>query len=99
MRVKDQVAVALVGIGLLCVLMDLDNAHVDAAGPVLERAVEQQVAETVRLAVDLQRLVVDMLAAGREVDAQQFGVRSLIHHVKVEEGLGQAAAPTDLDPA
>ena len=30
---------------------------------------------------------------------KQFGVRTGVHHVQVEEGLSQAAAPTDLDPA
>ena len=52
-----------------------------------------------RRAVNLQRLVVDVLAAGREVDAQQFGMAARAHQVHIEEGLGQAAAPTDLDPA
>ena len=76
-RVQNQVAVALIGVGLLRTLVHLDDAHVDAARLVLERAVEEQVAEAVRRAVNLQRLVVDMLAADREVDAQQLGVSAL----------------------
>ena len=98
-RVEDEIAVALVGIRLLRARENLDDAHVDAAALVLERAIEEQVAETVRRAVNLERLMVDVLVADGEIDAQQLGMAARALQVHIQEGLGEAAAPAHLDPA
>ena len=71
--VQNQIAVALECIGLLSFVQDFDDAHVDIAGSILERSVEKQIAEATGCAVDLQRLVVDVLLAGGEVDAASPG--------------------------
>jgi hypothetical protein len=55
--------------------------------------------KAVRRAVNLQRLVVDVLVADWEVDAEQFGVAASAHQVDIQERLGQAAAPAHLNPA
>lgn len=96
--IQDQIAVALEGVSLLCAGQHFDDAHVDAASAMFEGTIEQQVTEAVGNAVQLQRLVVNVLAAGGEVEPQQFAMSAFAAHVQVEEGFGQAAAPTHLNP-
>ena len=48
--------------------------------------------------MQLQRLVVNMLPPRGEVQPQQFAMPALALQVQVEEGFGQTAAPTHLDP-
>ena len=74
---QDQVAVLLVGVGLLRALVDLDQTGVDRAGAVLERALELQVAGRVRRLVQLPGVVVEELVAVGEEDAEHLGQRVL----------------------
>jgi hypothetical protein len=66
---EQQVAVRLVGVRALRPFRHLDQPLVDAAGAVLQAALDQQVAGRVRLQVPLQRVKVEVLAGVAEHEA------------------------------
>ncbi len=72
---EHQVAVLLVGVGLLRAFGDLDQAGVDGAGLVLERALELQIAGRVRRLVQLPGVMIEELIAIGEEDAEHLGQR------------------------
>jgi hypothetical protein len=67
--IQDQVAIALEGVSLLRTRIDFDDSHVDTMRPLLERTIEEQIAEAVWRTVKLQCLVIDVLAPRGEVKA------------------------------
>ena len=93
---EDQVAVLLVGVGLLRAFGDLDQPGVDGAGVVLERALELQVAGGVRRLVELPGVVVEELVAVGEEDAEHLGQGVLPAQVRADRVLGELRAERDV---
>ena len=90
---QHQVAVGLVGVGLLRLRIDLDEALVHRPCPILQRALEQQVAGGVGRLVELVGVMIQVLPAAREVQAQQLAVAARSVQLHVDPVLAQPAAP------
>jgi len=65
---------------------------------ILERTVKEQVAKAALRPMNLQGLMINVLATGWEVDAQQLTMCAGTVHIQVEERLGQAADPMKIAP-
>ena len=89
---EHQVVVALIAVGLLGAVIDLDHAAPDGARLILQRAFVEQIAVAVRGLVVLQRVIRKVLLAFGEHDAVDLGVGVVAGQGDVLIHLGQPAA-------
>ena len=89
---EQQVAVLLVGVGLLRALVDADDPAPDGPGAVVEHALERQVGSRVGGGVLLGGVVVDVLGPGQVVRAGHLDVGALAGEQALHARLGPRAA-------
>src|SRR5258706_16120462 len=94
---EDEVSVRLVCVRASGALLDADESRVDGARHVLQRALEEQVRGGVAHLVGLQRVEVEELFAGREVDALQLRGRALSDERRFDAGLREPRAQGDVE--
>src|ERR1039458_1758981 len=73
---EEQIAVGLLGVGLLRVLVTYDAAVEDAARAIIENAVVKLAARTLRLRVLHQHVVVEVLASSADEKAVDEALRA-----------------------
>ena len=78
-------------------LLDPDQSRVHRARDVLQRAFEEQVRAGVADSVVLERVEVEELVAGREIDRLELGVRALAGERSFDARFGEAAAKRDVE--
>src|SRR5437899_12290957 len=88
---EDEVSVRLVGIRTRRALLDPNEAGVNGARDVLQRALEQQVGTGIADLVVLERVEVEELLARREVDRLQLRLRSLALKRRLNPSLREAS--------
>ena len=88
---QHQVAVGLVGIGLLGVALHPDEARVDGVRPALQRPLVEQVRRAAGSRVVLQRAHVEVLVGLGEVDAEHLDVAVLAADRRLDLRPGEAS--------
>src|SRR5829696_206158 len=70
---KDEIAILLIGVGLLRAFFDLDQPRIDRTSIALQRALELEVARAKWRLVELPGMVIEELIAVPKIDAQHLG--------------------------
>src|SRR5918995_4228506 len=94
---EDEVAILLVGVGLLRALLDLDQTRIDRTRIALERTLELQVARAVRRLMELPGVMIEELVAIREVDAEHLRQGVLPAQVRGNRRLRKLRPQSDVE--
>src|SRR5215213_907377 len=86
---EDEVAILLIGVGLLGALFDLDQPRIDGTGIAFERALELEVAGAERRLVELPGVVIEELVTVAKIDAEHLSQRVLAAQVGGNRRFGE----------